>query len=46
MIYAYQKTPDQYTIHTLHTPDGSTELATIAGVTYTHVPDDAERLHF
>ncbi len=41
MIIKYQKQTDEYTTHTLVTPEdsGCTELATISGDTYVHVPD-------
>src|SRR5690554_7652139 len=38
-IVAYQKASDQYTTYSLNAPDGSTELCTVNGVTYTSVPD-------
>ena len=42
MIFKYQKQTDQYTTYTIITSEdsGCTELATINGVTYVHVPDD------
>ena len=41
MIIKYQKQTDQHTTYTLVTPEssGCTELATIDGTTYVHVPD-------
>ena len=41
MIIKYQKHTDKYTTYTLVTPEdsGCTELATIDGTTYVHVPD-------
>jgi len=42
VIYQYQQATDQYTTHRISAPEGSTELATIDGVTYIHTPDGAE----
>lgn len=42
MIYQYQQVTDQYTTHRLNAPEGSTELATVEGVTYVHVPDGVD----
>lgn len=39
MIYAYTKITDEYTTYLLNAPEGSTELCTIDGVTYVHIPD-------
>ena len=39
MIYQYQQVTDQYTTHRINAPEGSTELATVEGITYVHVPD-------
>lgn len=38
-IYAYTKHQDEYTTYLLNMPEGSTELATIEGVTYVHCAD-------
>lgn len=48
MIYSYEKFTDEYTTYTLVEPDYNllntdsriTELCTIDGLTYVHVPDD------
>ena len=40
-IVSYQKQSDAYTVYQLNAPEGSTELCTIAGVTYVSVPDEA-----
>ena len=48
MIYSYEKFTDEYTTYTLVEPDYNllntdsriTELSTIDGLTYVHVPDD------
>lgn len=42
MIYQYQQSTDQYTTHRMALPDGATELATVDGVTFVHVPDGTE----
>jgi len=42
MIYQYQQVTDQYTTHRINAPEGSTELATVEGVTYVHVPDGVD----
>lgn len=39
MIYRYRKASDAYTIFLLLAPEGGTELCTIAGWTYVHIPD-------
>ena len=40
-IVSYKKSADAYTVYQLAAHDGSTELCTIAGVTYVSVPDEA-----
>ena len=39
-LVSYTKQSDAYTVYQLATPEGSTELCTIDGVTYVSVPDD------
>ncbi len=39
-IVSYRKASDEYTTYQLNSPEGSTELAVIDGVTYVSVPDD------
>ena len=41
-IVAYQKASDAYTVYSLNAPEGSNELCTLDGVTYTALPDGAE----
>lgn len=41
-IVAFQKASDAYTVYSLNAPEGSTELCTLDGVTYTVIPDGAE----
>lgn len=42
MIYQYRQITDQYTTHRLNAPEGGTELATIDGITYVHIPDGVD----
>lgn len=44
MIIKYQQVTDQYTTHRLQALDGATELATIDGWTYVHLPDGSDDL--
>ena len=41
-IVAFRKVSDAYTVYSLNAPEGSTELCTLDGVTYTVIPDGAE----
>jgi hypothetical protein len=41
-IVAYRKASDAYTVYSLNATEGSTELCTLDGVTYTALPDGAE----
>ena len=41
-IVAYRKAADQYTTYSLSAPEGSTELCTLDGVTYTAISEGAE----
>jgi hypothetical protein len=42
MIYQYQQVTDEFATHRLNAPEGSSELATVDGITYVHVPDGLE----
>lgn len=40
-IVAYQKASNEYTTYDLNTPEGSTELCTLDGITYVCIPSGA-----
>lgn len=44
MIIKYQQVTDKYTTHRLQTLGGATELASIDGWTFVHLPDGADDL--
>lgn len=42
MIYQYQQVTDEFATHRLNAPEGSSELATVDGITYVNIPDGLE----